>query len=327
MALLRFGAPGRFEPPVPELQVVDVSGFAPPPRLGPGMLTVDASSGAIQVGTIAGLTREPKSWRPLADGEPVLKDSKPIAAKTRGGVVALATQDAKMPRGAVGVLRLFGGEGKTLAEYPVPARGSGFQLSHDGRWLARDAGKTGVEVRPTSGGAPTLVAPPGRFHNQVEVVLGDQWLAIEVPARLVHMVRWDSEQLLLYPISYRPGNPTTLDTVVRRELSGVSVREPGQRATRWRLPEWVQADPGRFVAAAQAEVVAVTDRYGQVSLFDRERNLVAMAFVWRKEIALWMPDGSRLGSPRLLGGPPTPDGRRAFAKALQAATARGRVRA
>jgi hypothetical protein len=225
------------------------------------------------------------------------------------------------------MLRLFRRDGTVLGEYEQATDDSGFQLSHDGSTLARDLGKARVEVRRTGGGAPSLVTAPGRFHNQIELLLGDQWLAVEVPARLVHIVRWDGKQLLTYPITYRPGNPTTLETIVRRELSGVAVREPGMRATRWRVPEFVQNDASRWITAAEAELTAVVDRYGQIALFDRDKKLAAMFFVWRKEVAAWLPDGTLFGPPRVTGSPISPDARRKIALALQAATARAKVQA
>jgi hypothetical protein len=311
--------PGSLPPP--ELEVT--SRLESPGELDKRALVSVDKDGAVEL----------RGWFdfvPLADGRPILAGVKPLAGKRRGDVLALATHEhpkdeKRLHHTARNMLRLFRKDGVVLGEHEQASDRSEFQLSHDGWTLARDLGKARVEVRRVGGGAPSLVTTPGRFHNELQLLLGDRWLAIEVQARQVHIVRWDGERLLTYPIAYRAGNPTTLETIVRRELQGVAVREAGMRATRWRVPEIVRNDPGRWVIAAEAELTAVVDRYGQIALFDREKKLVAMFFAWRKDVAAWLPDGTIFGPPKITGSPVSPDASRKIALALQAATARGKA--
>jgi hypothetical protein len=46
-----------------------------------------------------------------------------------------------------------------------------------------------------------------------------------------------------------------------------------------------------------------------------------MAFVFRRELALWTPDGTRYGPTSLIGGPPTPHASLKIAQAVKNAWA------
>lgn len=317
MAVARAVEPrGAAQPPPPELSVQR----GPAAGGEPAGVTIDPQTGQVLVSAPAWMP-----FVPLRDGKPFLQKSKPSSARLRSDVLALATWDeGPITQGLPVNLRLFRRDGLQRGEYELLSDRSGYQLSHDGRLVALDVGKSRVEVRPVEGGAPVLVTTPGRHHNHLELVLGDMWLAAELPARLVHIIRWDGEQLLAYPVAYRPGNPTSLETVVGRELAGVALREPGVRASRRSVPAWLDAEPPRWMTAATAEVTAATDRYGHIAVFDVEKRLVAVLFVWRREVAAWLPDGTRLGPSRLTGAAPTPDARRKVARALRSATERGR---
>jgi hypothetical protein len=51
-----------------------------------------------------------------------------------------------------------------------------------------------------------------------------------------------------------------------------------------------------------------------------------MFFAFRERIAVWLPDGTRLGPESLCGGSPMPDASQKISEALRKAAARGRAR-
>jgi hypothetical protein len=81
-------------------------------------------------------------------------------------------------------------------------------------------------------------------------------------------------------------------------------------------------DPKRFRKYAVNSLTAVCDEFGQVALLEHSGELVCMFFAFRKEWAVWMPDGTRMGSARL-GGPPNPDAAFKIGRALLEASMPG----
>jgi hypothetical protein len=67
----------------------------------------------------------------------------------------------------------------------------------------------------------------------------------------------------------------------------------------------VRYDRKRFLEAAESEITAVVDRFGQVALLDQGQKLVCMFFAFRDRFAAWMPDGTRFGPVSLTGRSPT----------------------
>jgi hypothetical protein len=80
----------------------------------------------------------------------------------------------------------------------------------------------------------------------------------------------------------------------------------------------------RFVSAAKADFIALVDRFGQVAILDLDKQLICVFFVYRKEIAAWMPNDIRWGPARLTGGPASASAGEHIAKALCAACRRGK---
>ncbi len=61
----------------------------------------------------------------------------------------------------------------------------------------------------------------------------------------------------------------------------------------------------------------LVDFIGQVSIHERFGKLVCMFYIFRNQLAGWMPDGTRIGPPHLTGGPASVDGEAKFAAALR----------
>jgi hypothetical protein len=76
----------------------------------------------------------------------------------------------------------------------------------------------------------------------------------------------------------------------------------------------------------KAHLKVLVDVIGQISVLDLDDKLICMFFVFREQIAAWMPDGTRLGPVPIIGGPSTPDASRRIGMALLAASERGEER-
>jgi hypothetical protein len=86
-----------------------------------------------------------------------------------------------------------------------------------------------------------------------------------------------------------------------------------------RLISILRPDPRRFVTLDEGPVIVLVDRYSQIALLDRLWNLVCMFFVFRNQVAGWMPDGTLYGPAALTGGPETPNAAERIARRLQQA--------
>jgi hypothetical protein len=65
------------------------------------------------------------------------------------------------------------------------------------------------------------------------------------------------------------------------------------------------------------------DRYNHIAVLNRSGELIALFYVTREEVAAWLPDGTRLGPRRLIGGEPTPGAAERIAAALRSAESVG----
>ena len=63
------------------------------------------------------------------------------------------------------------------------------------------------------------------------------------------------------------------------------------------------------------------DGYNHLAILGHGARLVAMFYTSGREFAAWMPDGTSLGSSRLIGGPPTKDAAERIAIAAACAPA------
>jgi len=199
-------------------------------------------------------------------------------------------------------------------------------LSNDGRRLARQIDRYQVEVRDVKEGGPALLTTEtGRSHHQVQVYLGENWLALEV-GNYKHVIRWDRGSLevhhgladlsvLLDKFFGPPGSLRRYDGATIRTLKKAWLKEPDRFM-----------DAHRYVSAAsvRVEVLALVDRFGQVAILDLDKHLICMFFVYRHELAAWMPSDVRWGPAHLTGGPATPSAGEHIAKALCAASRRGK---
>jgi hypothetical protein len=246
---------------------------------------------------------------PLADGKPLLKQRTIAEAQCNGGTLAVLYNDHDS-RNNLLVFRYP--DGVPLGHYSG-ARPAGFLLSPDGRWLARQSAPNQVIVHEiTRSPAPVFVTAKGRCHQDLYVEQGHHKIVVQI-GNWLHLIRWDRGSLeLAHSQGDRPG-------FLRKHLGGIEPRFPG-KATR--LP-CMAYDQARFRYAVQGEVDIVVDVFGQLAVFDRDGNLVAMFFVFRSQVAAWMPDGTRYGPSNLIGGPSTEGALDVLGRALRNACRRG----
>jgi len=287
-AIRAFEMASNYFLPPPRLPFVDEG--SPEPLKG-GFVRLERSTGRLH------LSRLSPSWpsfTPRADGRPMLKDCWIDYAQWRGNLLALVVAGPSQRT----LLRLFrlgqpdDGEPVVAARELSPSshEPSSMILSHDGRLIARRLGERQVEVRETAGvGQPIFTTVKGKSHTDPKVTLGRYGLIIHV-GKHVSLIRWDGDKLTV----------TTVDegsTWSEHDIVNFPLDRPAQRATP--LPAILEYDPHRFVACARAELTAVVDVFGQVSLFDHKERLIAMFVAFRSQVAAWLPDGTRVGQVRV----------------------------
>jgi hypothetical protein len=257
---------------------------------------------------------------PMADGKPALAGMKISYAQRAGNVFAVmmnrdADDDdvpAPVAKDCVSTLRAFRlPDGVPLGEFSVLRPGA-FLLSPDGRWLARQTAPNQVIVHEiTRSPAPVFVTAKGRCHQDLYVEQGHHKMVVQI-GNWLHLIRWDRGPLEL---AHTQGDRQAF---LRKHLGGVEPRFPG-KATR--LP-CMAYDSARFRYAVQGEVDVVVDVFGQLAVFDRAGTLVAMLFVFRNQIAAWLPDGTRYGPASIIGGPSTEGALEVMGRALRDACRR-----
>ncbi|CAN5871620.1 hypothetical protein BH23PLA1_BH23PLA1_18920 [soil metagenome] len=279
------------------------------PAFGP-WLRLRRDSGAIE---LQGTDLEWGPAVPLADGLPMLAGCRIERAMLRGNCLALVVSRNPSSTRRIQALYLFRGPKFTLLnELPAPARPEDIALSVDGRLLAmRRRGERDFEIRETAAtGPPLWVAPKGGAHQRIDLILGLDGFDLSV-GRHLNRVSWGHGRLEIEG-STGPGKSwTDLSSRLNFGSSG-----PGIARVR-PFPDWTFYDSRRFLTfCGRGGLLAVVDRFGQVVLTDRTGKLISMFFAFRGRVAAWLPDGTRLGPPEFLGGPPTPGAAEAIGFAL-----------
>src|SRR5262249_23584290 len=154
-------------------------------------------------------------------------------------------------------------------------------LSPDGRLLAVQCGGVALEVFETAAGGRTIgTTPVGRFHHNLQVELGERWLAIIIEST-THLLYWDEE--LCADCAREP-----LGDLLEATLG---TRQSGVKAMSGRLPGFLDFDPTRFRLTAWTNLIAVVSINGEVFLFEQSGDPVAAFFVFRHLLGGFLPDG------------------------------------
>lgn len=245
--------------------------------------------------------------RPLADGVPLFKNVRLLAAQLCGDMLAVSVADKDRRR--LHLLQLP--EGAPVADIALRPHGANdFLLSPDGRYVARERSSSMIVIQDIVGGGAVQIPLRGRYHSQLdEVQLGQHWLSVRV-GTWVHVLTWTNQELG----HYRKPNWQTFATELHLPRPGAIVRSANLVWSK------LGYDLKRFTAYAENGLTLVVDTFGQLILLDQKQNLVAMFFVFRDRLGGWLPDGSRFGPADLTGGPETKDARSRFGNALAVAS-------
>jgi hypothetical protein len=166
------------------------------------------------------------------------------------------------------------------------------QLSEDGERLASTTQRGLLLVSKCREGSEVACLPVGRFHNNAEMVLGEEWLILQTGS-VRFFTRWWNGQL---HVSMNSGQKKW--------------QAQGQKhwpALPAKVPAFLAYDRKRFRAAAAGNLIAVLTCFGEVYLFEPSGQLLAGMFAFRNQFAAWLPDGTVMGSSVITGKEETPD--------------------
>ncbi len=235
---------------------------------------------------------------PMIDGVPALQTRGSQLVLTHQGGDTLAVQAAGCPVAGVWFVSM------TLSEVigSLPAgrfrpSPTGFALSRDGLRYARTTGESCLEVRDVPGGRPSIRTVSREIRRMHLASLGRSCLLIremaEVGPRQPQsqvLVRWDRERLEL-----ERNEPEK----VFAGLGGVFAE--GRSLPAGKLPP--SYDTGRFrQIIASSHLRILIDAYNHLAVQDRFEHLRVVFYMSGRDFAAWMPDGTRLGTGRLIGG-------------------------
>jgi hypothetical protein len=263
-------------------------------------------------------------FTPLADGRPILKGTQALEAQCRGATLALKITGPGDRNGAI--LYLFRGpKGAVQTARQMTLAKYAFTLSADGEYLAMQIGPGSVQLWPTAEQSRVVFsANESQYSETVKLYFRPQEIILYAGSNHHHIVNWSQGGLRLgYFRERHPDHSTGLSSSRTRVLF-----DRNQLVTSFPVTGHfsfiVERHPERFLEAVEWEgLIAVLDRFGQVTLLDRQCNLVCMVMAFRDQIGVWMPDGTRAGSVALIGGPPTPGALERIGRALQQATSEG----
>jgi hypothetical protein len=155
-----------------------------------------------------------------------------------------------------------------------------------------------VEVSNLSNNRVVRTPTFGHFHQSVKVGLGPWWLALD-NGGYIHFLHWKWHKLLV------------------RTMKQSHIKWPETfPAVKTRLPDCTRYDPHRFIAGVKVVLSVAVDTFGQVAVIDASDRVICMFFAFQKNVAAWMPDGTRFGPASLTGGPPSPNAAEVIGRAL-----------
>lgn len=203
-------------------------------------------------------------------------------------------------------------EGRSLGAYPVGAGVDAFALSPGGHRLALPVDRYTLEVRDVGGGAgPRLSTSRSRVHDGLSLRLGEGCSVVRA-GKHTHVISWERGPLRVVPCHGTMRQDFYLDQVYGPLISA-NRAGPGR------------PNPDRFMASCSTgSITGLVDHLGHVAILDADLATVAIFFSFRNRFAAWLPDGTRLDPPDLIGGPPSPWAEDRMAEALRGAVRRGR---
>jgi hypothetical protein len=256
---------------------------------------LDSKSGALEYRQGWG---ELKSLTPLSDGRPALKGGRIVCVRHGGDVLAVLVEGTAAP----GVCFISSSRAAVIGIFPladqIPA--SALALSRDGRRFARRLHDRQFEVRDVPGDRPPVFVTPeeevwvhfGSLGRSCLLVREFDWSGPRRPLSFC-LIRWDQGRIEVVHDDA---------VILFQRLGGVVAESRSLPAGRTGL----DYDPLRFVQCVEHGGLRILiDRYNHFAVLDRNEELLCMFYVSGTEVAGWLPDGTYLGSRRLIGGEPT----------------------
>jgi hypothetical protein len=265
-------------------------------------VSLNAESGNV----VATLPVGQMSFTPLRDGLPSLRGCIIDVAKSSGWNLALNVTHRES--GKSKLLLFHGRDGVLQHEFPACRPPNAFALCENPPILVRRV-KNQLTVQGFSGSRVPLQMWRGRYHSKVLLELDPDYLVIRVGTHW-HLIQWVHDELECTYVQEDPRHRADS----WNKFSLFSARRSGQfhglsSYLSKRFQNWFWCKP----------LAAASDNLGHVALFHPSGDLIFMAFVVRRELALWMPDGTRYGPESLIGGPSTPDALRRIAEFVKKA--------
>ena len=255
---------------------------------------------------------EMRSLIPLADGQPALKGRHIVQTRQSGDVLAVLAEGMS----GAGLYFISISRDMLLGTFSLGDRyGTGtFALSRQGTRFALLHGDRELEVRDVPGNRPPVFVTPKEDSRIHFATLGRSCLLVrEFDAgesrylRAQCLIRWDQGRL----------------EVVHREVYSILSKLGGVVAQSRSLPTGrveLRHDPMRFVQHVEHDGLCfLIDRYNHIAVQGRSGELLCLFYVTREEVAAWLPDGTRLGPRRLIGGESTPGAGERIAAVLRSA--------
>jgi MoxR-vWA-beta-propeller ternary system domain bpX1 len=244
------------------------------------------------------------AFEPQQDGLPLLGGAAIQRAVLAGNVLALSLSRP----GSRSLVLFRGPDGAIIREIPLSSPDTPYQLSRDGRLLARRRRRWEVEVSEMAASAPPLVvAALARLHDRLGIRLAAEPFQLVIRVGDYEHTFWLHQGCLMYTRARS------------RLLDRLPVKQPTHTLPtsydRVRFPPQEVVESGRWRAAL--------DRLGQVLLFTDVGDLVAAFLVRRHKAAAWTPNGVFWGEAALIGGPATPDAPQKIGGAIQSAAGGG----
>ncbi|MHB1561651.1 MAG: hypothetical protein ACYC61_29735, partial [Isosphaeraceae bacterium] len=252
---------------------------------------------------------------PRIDGEPALRGRGAEVVGVHQGGDVLAVQAVGCPGAGVWFLSIARAEviGSLPAAGTTPAP-SNFALSRDGQHYARWIDESRFEIRDVPGDRRTLrsVAQEPRLRHSV--VPGRSCLLIDEIAEggLRHplpliLVRWDRGRLEVQTEH------------ARRTFEELGCEgDDGSHPSLGPLP--TRYDSIRYARRIDGPRLRVLiDNFNHLAVQDRGERLVVVFYVSGCDFAAWMPDGTRFGTGRHIGGGATTGAAERIAATLRAA--------
>jgi len=287
---------------VPEI----VPAHGPLPAVGRAV-HLDPASGEVIVQFAPSVRR---GYVPQSDGKPTLRGGRIIETHAGGHVVAVLVRAHQQM-----ILFPFVNQQRSpIDSITLPSDVTSFRLSRDGRFLAHVAGDRRLHVRDVGGGPISrFVTPVGKSHPMLDVALGSSFLTVKTGKKHAHAIAWFNG--VLWMARGEEGDPT--DLLIRsfgtKPLITVAATSRSRTTALGR----------RIVAECSAfGLTVLVDIFGQIAILDQSHRLICMFFVFRDQVAAWLPDGTRHGPVSIIGGPPTPNALGRIGAALMRATGR-----